>query len=53
VQLQRLALPRLFLRQDLVDVLEILGAGAQRAPQQAAERADEHDRGHANFDISM
>ena len=42
VQLQRLALPRLRIRHHFVDVLEVLGAVAQRRPQQTGEGEHEN-----------
>ena len=44
VQLQLLALPRLRARHHFVDVLEVLGAVAQRRPQQAGKGEHEHAR---------
>src|SRR5262249_28640020 len=53
VQLERLPLPLLLVPDDLVDVLVVLGALAQRAPQHSGKCEDEDERGGDQLDISM
>ena len=55
VQLQRLAFPLLRVGHHFVDVLEVLGAFAQRRPQQAGKARSTRTDGpvDADLDISM
>src|SRR6185436_1155868 len=53
MQLEALAFPLLRARQDFIDMLVVLGAILERRPKKAEERSDEHERSHANLDISM
>jgi hypothetical protein len=52
-QLHRLSFPRLTLRQDFIDVLEILSPVPQCRPQQAHEGRDQHRTRRTHLDISM